>query len=546
MTPEARAQWLLRGGLALGALHVLLWVVVAYARATYSFDVEWMEGGELMHAVRLLEGKAIYAAPSVEFTAFFYPPGYPAVVAALASGLGDVSYALGRAVSIASTVLTLGLLYWVVKRNTIRPFALLAVALYAALDRVSGTFTTVARPDALAYAFVFAAAVVARYGSSPASAIGAALLGVAAAYTKQTTVVLDLGIAAWLLWKDRRRGAIYTAILTVLGGTLALALNRATDGYFLLYVVSGHQEHAFFWSNAVFYFYRDLLFLAPLLLLVPVAWGVTSSAAAMRRAAGWMGLLVVAAFIERAFNLGTPAHMYFREIAYQSPSYLLLFPPLLIAVLLGGAVVLNRTVGRNATVEVSSFDPYWVGLFVLALVAGALGHATQWAYKNAFLPTTLFGSVFVCLAAYELWQRSALAASCVAAALSVQLIALADAPSSRMPSAEDHQRVESLRERLAEIPGDKLVLAHPLLAYEDSGQVHFHQMSLSDVAQQGGVKDFDQALAEHRWSAVVSDEGDGLGPPASVQRHYRLVERLDGPTMKTGVRVHPAALWLPK
>lgn len=535
MISNTRALWLLRGCLALGALHVVLLLVVAFSRAVYPFDVEWMEGGELMHAVRLLQGDAIYAKPSCEFTAFFYPPGYPAVVATLARAFGDVSYSLGRGVSIAGTLVTLALLYVVVKRSTNVRFALLAVALYAALDRVSGTFSTVARPDALAYTFVFATAALARYGRHTQSAVVAALLGVAAAYTKQTTVVFDLGIAAWLLWRDRKRGVVYSVILTVLGGAMAWALDRSTDGYFWFYVVSGHQQHAFFWSNALFYFYRDLLFLAPLLLLAPVAWGV-----AFRRFPWWaLGVLVTAAFIERAFLLGHPAYMYFREIVYESPRILLLIPPLLIAVLLGRAAV-------GGASSASVLDGYWMWLFVLSLIAGALGHATQWAYKNAFMPVVLFGSVFVCLAAHELWKRSDLAAACVAAAVGLQLIALADLPSSRMPSVEDHQRVELLRERLADIPGDTLVIAHPLLSYEHSGQVHFHQMSLSDVAQQGGVKDFDRAVANHRWSAIVTDEGDGLGPPAVVQRHYRLVERLDGPVMKTGVRVHPAALWLPK
>jgi hypothetical protein len=535
MISNSRATWLIRGCLALGALHVLLLLVVAFSRAAYAFDVEWMEGGELTHAVRLLQGDPIYAKPSYEFTAFFYPPGFPAVVATLAHGFGDISYALGRGVSIAATLLTLALLYGVVRRSTNVLFALLAVALYAALDRVSGTFSTVARPDALAYALIFAAAALARYGEQTRSAIVAALLGVAAAYTKQTTVVFGLGIAAWLLWKDRKRGVVYSVILTVLGGAIAWALDRTTEGYFWFYVVSGHQHHAFFWSNALFYFYRDLLLLAPLLLLIPVAWGV-----AFRKVPWWaLGLLVLAAFIERVFTLGHTAHMYFREVAYESPPVLLLIPPLLIAGLLGRAAL-------GGAASAPSLDGYWMWLFVLSLLAGALGHATQWAYKNAFMPTVLFGSVFVCLAAHDLWKRSSVAASCVAVSVGLQLIALVDNPLSRMPSAEDHGRVEALRERLEAIPGDILVSAHPLLTYELSGQVHFHQMSLSDVAQQGGVKDFERAVANHRWSAIVTDEGDGLGPPAIVQRHYRLVERLDGPGMRTGVRVHPAALWLPK
>ena len=52
MPPERRGSWAIDVCIALGAAHAALFAVVAIARLTYPFDLEWMEGGELMAAVR--------------------------------------------------------------------------------------------------------------------------------------------------------------------------------------------------------------------------------------------------------------------------------------------------------------------------------------------------------------------------------------------------------------------------------------------------------------------------------------------------------------
>lgn len=117
---------------------------------------------------------------------------------------------------------------------------------------------------------------------------------------------------------------------------------------------------------------------------------------------------------------------------------------------------------------------------------------------------------------------------------------------SRMPDAGDRASLVALRERLARFEGRVLVLAHPLLAYDRDGRTALHQMSLSDVQTLGGIPDFEAQAAQHTWSAVVVDDGDGLEVPAAIQRFYQPAETLDGPWMKTGLRVHPAALWVPR
>ncbi|HSQ66924.1 MAG TPA: glycosyltransferase family 39 protein [Polyangiaceae bacterium] len=533
--PRHRLSWAIDACIALGALHFVAFVIVAIARLRYAFDVEWMEGGELLHAVRLLQGKPIYARPSSEFTAFFYTPLYPAAVAVLARAFGGVTYALGRGISLASTLATMSLLVAMVRREAGTRWALLALGTYAALDRFAGTFFDVARPDALALALAFASAVVVRRGSRDRSGAAAALLAVLAILTKQTMVILVAAEAAWLLARDRRRGVVFSALTVVLGTIAAFVLQRGSGGWFGFYVLSGHQSHAFYWSNVFFYFWRDLLFLAPLLLLLPLAWarGVAPRSTWVLLAA----VHVTAVFAQRALTLDYPEHMYYRELAYESPRVLLLVPPLTIAGVL---------LWRRAPLEgPRSGDGYWLWMFAAALATSAVGHATQWAYKNAFLPAALFGALFVALAARDLARQGGAAEIAVAAVFAIQLVALFDSPASRMPTASDHAKLAALRERLARVDGRVLVLAHPLLAWEHDGHTDMHQMGLSDVALLGGVGDFEAQMARHAWTAVVTDDGDGLDVPEAVRRYYRREETLDGPWMKTGVRVHPAALWVP-
>src|SRR5262249_2079628 len=93
---------------------VLLSTVLA--RLTYPYDLEWMEGGMLVHAYRFMHGETIYPPPSLDFIPYLYTPGYPAVLAGLSRAFG-LSYALGRAISVVSLAGTLVLAGYAVARE---------------------------------------------------------------------------------------------------------------------------------------------------------------------------------------------------------------------------------------------------------------------------------------------------------------------------------------------------------------------------------------------------------------------------------------------
>ena len=75
----------------------LVWIFAS--RITYPMDIEWMEGGALLHAHRFLRGEPVYGPPSQGFIPYPYPPLHFVTIAAVGKVFG-LDYWTGRAVSI--------------------------------------------------------------------------------------------------------------------------------------------------------------------------------------------------------------------------------------------------------------------------------------------------------------------------------------------------------------------------------------------------------------------------------------------------------------
>mgnify|MGYP002630845716 CR=1 FL=1 len=528
--------------LLLGVAYLLTFLVVALIRASFPFEVEWMEGGMVTHAARLLDGERIYAPPSADFVPFFYTPGYPAVLAALARVTGDLNFALARGVSILATLATMGLLFRIGQREAGWRSGLLAVGLYAALFRTNGAFYDLARPDALFIALVAAAVYVARYRPTALGATAAALLFVAGFFTKQTTSVFVPATALYLLWRDWRHGLLF---LVVAFGGAALGvrlIDRAHDGWFWTFIFEGHQGHLFYWKNILLEYWRDVLFLAPLLLLLPLLWlgyKVPVAALSVPLAAWW-----TYAFIFRASTLDYVPHMYYRELWYETPRWLVLVPPVLIAALLLAYRALNGARLRPRT------DGFWLLMFVAGVGSSGLNHSTQWAYANCFMPLSLFACALIPLALRDLTEPAPeaprpRAAWLVPLAVLVQLVAWYYRPSAQVPGAADRAALTQLDAELAGVDGKVLFPAHPLYSWHRDGKVHVHQMGIQDVAFMGGVEDLHARLRAHEWAAVVIDEQNQV---PGLEPSYYLGERFAWPTRdalrtKTGFLVRPAQVW---
>lgn len=529
---------------ALSAASLASFLFVVFSRAAFPFDLEWMEGGMITHAARVLRGEPIYAEPSVDFVPYFYTPFYSYVVAALSFVSGGLSFGLARAVSIAASLGTMGLVFAYVRRESTAAWGAVAAGVLAMHFRMSGAFADLARPDSLGLFFVAASFFVASRFPSARGALAAALLAVLAFFTKQTMAVFVPAIALGIVLEDRKRAAIYAGVAFGLGVATTLAVDAATGGWFRFYIVEGHQGHAFLWNNFLREYWRDVFFLSPALLIVPMA------AVARDR---WLrflllvGLPVVGvAIYARATEIEFGPHMYYDEVLYGADRGLVFAIPLVGGVLFAAAALLLRkgdTVPRGV-----------LFLWGAGLVASCLNHSTQWAYANCFMPAVLGASFAVPLTLHRMLEGRSVGVPAIAGALLLVLsFAFASAPlvyvpSAQVPNEEDERAVAAFAAEL-ETLGDKVwVPAHPFAEVARGGRVYAHQMGLGDVAFGGGLGDLSSRLAAREWTAIVLDATADIPNLRADYVRSRPV-RYASPNAampRTGFRTRPEWVWVPK
>ena len=102
---------------ACSAVAIGLYLYTAAHRMRFRFELEWMEGGILEHVKRVLAGKTVYPAPSVDFVPFIYNPLYYYVAAPFCAALGLEMFPL-RLVSFLASVASFLLLFFLVRKHT--------------------------------------------------------------------------------------------------------------------------------------------------------------------------------------------------------------------------------------------------------------------------------------------------------------------------------------------------------------------------------------------------------------------------------------------
>jgi hypothetical protein len=264
-----RALWI---GLALlGAAHVVLFLYVIGRRFTYPFDLEWMEGGMLLHAKRIADGQPIYGPPSIDFVPYLYTPLYPVIVAILGKLFG-ISYALGRFVSLASLAAAIALGYRAARRAG-APVAVAAggmVAVLAAFPFV-GQWYDIVRNDELFLALGMGGLyVLVAKPTLRGAALGAALL-VASYFAKQTGEALLITGLVVILVMNWRIAWVYAVTAGALWAGLVLVLNATSHGWFWNWCFRAHAHHDFNLKRVFYFAPKALLEHAPVIWLAGFA-----------------------------------------------------------------------------------------------------------------------------------------------------------------------------------------------------------------------------------------------------------------------------------
>jgi hypothetical protein len=212
-------------------------------RVGYPFDLEWMEGGMLLHALRVRDGLPIFVAPTPEFIPYIYTPGYAWVVG-MAGRVVDLGYPLARSLSVMGTALAALLLVLGVRQEGHRwSLGLGAAALFLSCYDEVGAFFDVVRNDGQQAFLMGAAVLLCRRATRPALAAGGVALMLAFA-TKHNMAMLGLPIAI-ALWRVHgwRRAAWFAAWSAGPALAWTVYMQLSSDGYFLTYILGIPATH---------------------------------------------------------------------------------------------------------------------------------------------------------------------------------------------------------------------------------------------------------------------------------------------------------------
>jgi hypothetical protein len=272
------------------------------ARIRYPIDLEWMEGGQLLMADRLLKGLPLYDACADGYIPFAYPPVHAAFVALAAKFFG-LEYPVARMVSILGFSLVCVLLTREVHRVAGRggrgAFAALAtLGWLAASYPTSGAWYDLIRVDSTCMGLLTAGIVLslpphdasARARLSISRSVAAALLLVGAAFAKQSAVLFLPWIVAFAVLREWRSGLRLGALVGALALGALVVANRASHGMFwiLVFDVMGHHPLLPELFRSAF---LTLTFFAPfVVLLPPVAGWLFLKRRLPMRVVFWVGL----------------------------------------------------------------------------------------------------------------------------------------------------------------------------------------------------------------------------------------------------------------
>jgi len=557
-------QWLpLFGPLILMGIAVNDVVQVWLQRWQHPYDLEWMEGGMLTHAYRIVQGQTLYQEPTLEFIPFIYPPGYPALLAQLSSW-SSLNYTLGRSVSLLAIISAAAALLAFVVRYRAQWMGgwfagLLGASLFLLSYPDSGAFFDLVRPDSLALGLTTWALFFGVSERKREVALGGLLL-VFAFFVKHHSAVFGLPILFALATRDGWPRARWFTLWSVGPALLGLIwLQVTTDGYLMTYLVSVPATHGVKWVRILpgipmelgaAFPVSSLLSAVGLALLLCLRWTRGGGAAFLLL----MGLGGVAAASPlwiapvRGLKSGTS---WETSAGFAS-----------IAIAIGVVVYWFAQVPKRKRLN-------WRWVFGLSCM-GVVGVMASWmrghhgGYVNVYMPlhwcVSLACSVVICHGLTwakdgegTRWFAPILASGLAFGGLAHGWSSLS--PGMLVPTAMDVAAGDEWVERLEQREGPVFAPHAPWLPVQAGHAPSVHLIALSDVDDQAhrsspfpGIRlQFEEAVASGHWPTIV-DTRDSFR--FGAKKHYVVQKNAtyQGSEFfpKTGWRKRPEVLRGPK
>lgn len=530
------------------------------ARVSYPFDLEWMEGGMLAHAWRLTHGLPLYPEAGPEWIPYVYPPGYPALLAALAP-LAGLEYAPGRIVSVFGVCAAAGILAATVARRGSWLVGLVCAAVFVGCWRASGAFYDLVRPDGLAMALLAGVIALARIGGpgAPRAQVGAGLLLALAFTIKHHTaafgVPLALGLWYSLGWGAARRFALASAVPALL---FTLAMQWGTAGRFVEYLLVVPGTHPWIWARIFPGAIGELSAWVLPSLVVGAGWIVVRSPAArsdLMPAVVYGVPALLAAVAAGAVWVAPPP----RGVQVP-PNPVIAIGAASVAAAFGAFAVSAAHAVQRRPARDAAAERWWmaVGVSGFAFVVALAMRGHNGGFMNVLMPMHYAAALGLGLVVVDIRRRDPRIEVRVATAalLAVQVgwVGWNTEIAEVVPTPADVRAGEQVIERLRACPPGPILSPHaawlPVLAGREPS---VPLIALWDVDHprnpfQGAAEAMADAAAAHRWSCVLSASRQRIG--YGIEENYRVDETFsfEEATLqtKTGWRVRPLYVLVPR
>lgn len=243
-----------------------IWYLIAVAyifisRSAYPFELEFMEGGTLLHILRLENNLPLYVKPSLEYAPFIYPPLYYYVAYAVSKITGLGWFLPLRLTSILATAGITLLIFVIVFRHTKSLYwATLACGIFLATFQAAGAWFDIARVDMLFVLFLLLTVfILTSFENFWASFFAGTFLGLAF-YTKQTAIAYGIFFIAGLFLMRGWRTAATTGLLFFLVSGISFGFEHYISdgwyGYYVFMLPSNHSLYSPLWLALIVHGYN--------------------------------------------------------------------------------------------------------------------------------------------------------------------------------------------------------------------------------------------------------------------------------------------------
>jgi len=231
-------KYALLGG---AGLFIVVYIIVAFLRACFPFELVLFEGGVIEHVRRIICGQRIYVSPTLGFAPFLYPPFYYYVLAVIAKVFG-LSLIPLRLFTFLLSLANFLLIFLFVKKESKNIFAgFLACCLFAATFRIGNLVFDIVKNDTLFLFLLLSALYFLKFGKSRKSCLLSGLLIALAYLTKQTTlaIITIILVYPFIVRMNYAFSFLATVIVTVISSSLFLNyLNHGWYNYYVFYLAA--------------------------------------------------------------------------------------------------------------------------------------------------------------------------------------------------------------------------------------------------------------------------------------------------------------------